>query len=353
MAEENIDKFLDLVIEKKNVLIGIILTSIIVSIIYALTATQLYKTSIYVVPAEEIYINPLNVKDSEGASFTRDSQITTSIAYNLFLTNAQSRRYQRDFFFNTDIFDDFSINLLETNSTPEESFEDFHKNLSFYIQSKVLSRDRREESFVTISLINENSFEAAQVLNAYVDEVIIKTSRELVDGANQLIMNKRDSIIGEINAKLSLAKKITQDRIIQLEEALKIAEELNITDMEINSANHQSIIMNNDNVVNSSPLYLHGSKALNVEIQTLLDRKSEESFVPGLRQLQQRATALDGIKVKYDLVKSAQIDQKAIPTNKRFAPKRKLIVFLGAVFGVFLALLYLLSLSTISRRESQ
>ena len=123
--------------------------------------------------------------------------------------------------------------------------------------------------------------------------------------------------------------------------------------MEINSANHQSIIMNNDNVVNSSPLYLHGSKALNVEIQTLLDRKSEESFVPGLRQLQQRATALDGIKVKYDLVKSAQIDQKAIPTNKRFAPKRKLIVFLGAVFGVFLALLYLLSLSTVSRRESQ
>ena len=160
---------------------------------------------------------------------------------------------------------------------------------------------------MTISFINENSFEAAQVLNAYIDEVIIKTSRELVDGANQLIMNKRDSIIGEINAKLSLSKKITQDRIIQLEEAFRIAEQLNITDMEINSANHQSIIMNNENVVNSSPLYLHGTKALDVEIQTLLERKSEESFVPGLRQLQQRATALDGIKVKYDLVKFIQV----------------------------------------------
>ena len=247
MTEQNIDNFVDLVIEKKNVLISIILASIIVSIIYALTATELYKTSIYVVPAQEISIHPLNVKDSEGASFTRDSQISTSIAYNVFLTNAQSRRYQRDFFFNTDIFDDFSINLLETNSTPEESFEDFHRNLSFYIQSKVISRDRREESFVTISFIHENSFEAAKVLNAYVNGVIIKTSRELVDGANQLIMNKHDSIIGETNAKLRLARSITKDRIIQLQEALKIATKLNITDMEINSTNHQSVIMSDDN----------------------------------------------------------------------------------------------------------
>ena len=352
MTEQNIDNFLDLISEKKNVLVGIILVSILISIIYALSATQLYKTSIFVVPAQEININPLNVKDSKGLSFTRDTQITPSLAYNTFLTNAQSRRYQREFFFNTDIFDGFSINLREINSTPEESFESFHKNLSFYIQSKVLSRDRREESFVTISFIHENSFEAAKILNAYVNEVIIKTSKELVDGANQLIMNKRHSILGETNAKLSLARSITQDRVIQLQEALKIAKELDITEMEINSTSHQSVIMSDDNVVNNIPLYLYGTKALNVEIQTLLDRKSEESFVPGLRQLQQRAAALDDIKVKYHTVRAAQIDQEAIPTNKRFAPKRKLIVFLGGVLGVFIALLYLLTLSTITRRKS-
>jgi chain length determinant protein (polysaccharide antigen chain regulator) len=352
MTEQNIDNFLDLVIEKKKVLLGIILASITVSVIYALTATQLYKTSIFVVPATDIMINSLNVKDSEGRSFTRDSQITPSIAYNTFMTNAQSRRYQREFFFNTDIFDDFSIDLRETHSTIEESFENFHKNLSFYIQSKILSRDKREESFVTISFIHENSDEAAKILNSYTKEVIDKTSRELVDGANQLIMNKYTSILGEANAKLGLAETMTQDRIIQLKEAHKIAKELDIIDMKVNAVNHQSIFMSEDNVVNNVPLYLYGTRALNVEIQALLERKSEESFVPGLRQLQRRAAAVNDIKVKYSSVKAAQIDQEAIPTNKRFAPKRKLIVFLGGVLGVFIALLYLLALTTISRRKS-
>jgi chain length determinant protein (polysaccharide antigen chain regulator) len=122
--------------------------------------------------------------------------------------------------------------------------------------------------------------------------------------------------------------------------------------MKVNAVNHQSIFMSEDNVVNNVPLYLYGTRALNVEIQALLERKSEESFVPGLRQLQRRAAAVNDIKVKYSSVKAAQIDQEAIPTNKRFAPKRKLIVFLGGVLGVFIALLYLLALTTISRRKS-
>ena len=40
-------------------------------------------------------------------------------------------------------------------------------------------------------------------------------------------------------------------------------------------------------------------------------------------------------------VKAAQIDQEAIPTSNRYSPKRKLIVFLGIIFGIFLSLIYI------------
>ena len=218
MTEQNIDNFVDLVIEKKNVLVSIILASIIVSIIYALTATELYKTSIYIIPPQEKDVNALNIKGEDGKSLTTDSQIKSNEVYSIFLVNAQSRKYQRDFFFNNNLSQKF------TDEDPEKAFEDFHKNMSFSLQSKVLSRDVRDEKFLTVSFIHHDSIQAANILNSYIDTVIKKTSTELVNGANKLISNKRDSIQGEVDAKINLARRITQDKIVQLEEALKIAE---------------------------------------------------------------------------------------------------------------------------------
>ena len=262
------------------------------------------------------------------------------------MVNAQSRKYQRDFFFNNNLSQKF------TDEDPEKAFEDFHKNMSFSLQSKVLSRDVRDEKFLTVSFIHHDSIQAANILNSYIDTVIKKTSTELVNGANKLISNKRDSIQGEVDAKINLARRITQDKIVQLEEALKIAEKLNIVEMQINATNQQSVIMSDDNLLNNNPLYLYGSKALKVEIQTLSERRSEDSFVPGLRALQQRVDALDIIKVDLNAVKAAQVDQKALPTSDRHSPKRKLIVFLGTIFGVFLSLLYIFFITTFYRRKS-
>ena len=125
-----------------------------------------------------------------------------------------------------------------------------------------------------------------------------------------LIENKKNSIEGAVSSKIKLARANTQDRIVQLKEALIIADQLNIVDMQINATNQQSVIMSDDNLLNNNPLYLYGSKALRVEIETLLNRKSEESFVPGLRLLQQQAEALNKVKLLPGSVKVAQIDQE-------------------------------------------
>jgi len=346
MKDHNINNFFDIVIEKKKIITSIILLSVFISIFYALTATPLYKTSIYIIPPQEKDINALNIKERNGQSFlTSDDQIKSQDVYNMFMVNAQSRKYQRDYFFKNNLSKKF------TNENPEEAFEDFHKGLSFILDSKVLSRDIREEKFLTVSFIHNDSAQAAMILNSYIDTVIKKTSNELVNGANKLISNKRDSIQGEVDAKIKLARRITQDRIVQLEEALKIAERLNIVEMQINATNQQSVIMSDDNLLNNNPLYLYGSKAIKVEIETLSERMSEDSFVPGLRSLQQQVDALDLIKVNPNAVKAAQVDQKALPTSVRYSPKRKLIVFLGLIFGIFLSLVYIFFISIFYQKD--
>jgi chain length determinant protein (polysaccharide antigen chain regulator) len=111
--------------------------------------------------------------------------------------------------------------------------------------------------------------------------------------------------------------------------------------MAVNASNQQSVILSDENLLNNNPLYLFGTEALEVEIKALSERASEESFVPGLRALQQRVDALNIIKINENDVKAAQIDQEAIPTSNRYSPKRKLIVFLGIIFGIFLSLIYI------------
>ncbi len=341
----NLTNFINTLKEKKRVAQIIVVASLVLSIIYSLTAQKLYKSSIYVIPPQSKYVNMLNVFDDDGKLLI-NREIRVKDVYKVFVLNAQSRKHQRNFFFENELYKHFS----EPNK--EISFEEnFHKKLNFVIDSGVMSREIRDEQFLTISFIHTDPKISAKWLNEYVDMSNKLTSKELADSINELIQNTKNQLVGQALSKRNLAKKTMEDRIIQLEEALKIANQLNITERSSASSNQQSVILSDgENLVAEDPLYLIGSKALMVEIDAIKNRKSAESFIPGLRRIEQRIQSLDSIIVDGNLIKSAEIDQKAIAPSNRFAPKRKLIVLLGTSFGVFLAFIYLLISAFISRK---
>lgn len=341
----NLTNFINTLKEKKRVAQIIVVASLVLSIIYSLTAQKLYKSSIYVIPPQSKYVNMLNVFDDDGKLLI-NREIRVKDVYKVFVLNAQSRKHQRNFFFKNELYKHFS------ESNQEISFEEnFHKQLKFVIDSGVMSREIRDEQFLTISFIHTDPKIAAKWLNEYVDMSNKLTSKELADSINELIQNTKNQLVGQALSKRNLAKKTMEDRIIQLEEALKIANQLNITERSSASSNQQSVILSDgENLVAEDPLYLIGSKALMVEIDAIKNRKSAESFIPGLRRIEQRIQSLDSIIVDGNLIKSAEIDQKAIAPSNRFAPKRKLIVLLGTSFGVFLAFIYLLISAFISRK---
>ena len=158
-------------------------------------------------------------------------------------------------------------------------------------------------------------------------------------------------MIAEIDGKRLLAKKITQDRIKRLEEAFSIAKKLNIVDRVTDSNHSQNVILGGEkNISSDRPLYLYGTKSLRAEIDVLTSRESFEAFIPGLRALEQKAEGLKNIHVNSFDVKSAQIDQPANPPTMRFTPKRKIIVLMGGILGIFVSFLYLLSLMIVRRK---
>ncbi len=342
----NISAIIDRIIDNRRIMIAILVTSLLVSVVIALTQTETYKATAYVIPPESKYTQPLEVFLEDGYRLSRD-ELTPTVVFRTFTLNLQSRKYQRQFFFDNKLYEYFS------ESNYDKSFEkNFHDQLKFDIESKIVSRDFRDELFFTINFIHTDPEQAALWLNDYIDMVDKLTTKDYVDGINILVASSRKAILSEISSKKNLSNQVTLDRIIQLEEALQIAKDLGIKDRESNLSNQQNVILGDDeNLHSKSPMYLYGTQALSAEIRALKERTNSDSFISGLRQLEQKAKSLDSIKVDITDIQTMQIDQKAITPKNRYAPKRKLIVFLGALLGSFIAFLYLMFTFFITRKK--
>ena len=338
MSEEiNLSSIFNRIIQKKSILIGIIAASFILSVIYALNKEETYKAQAYLIPPESRYTQPLNVFLDDGYRLSRE-EITPSTIYRVFMLNLQSRKYQRKYILDNNLHQYFDEKDLDKSFT-----NNIYNNLNFVLESKITSRDFREQQFLTVSFIHTNPEQAASWLNDYIKMVSNITSKDFVDGINILIKNTKKTFESEIISKKNLERKITKDRIVQLEEALIIARELGINDRESGISNQQSVVLSEDETMHSkNPIYLYGTKALNAEIRALQNRKNTDSFISGLRQLEQKVKSLETITVNVSDVRSAQLDQEATIPQTRYAPKRKLIVFIGTFMGGFIAFIYLI-----------
>lgn len=338
----NID-FLGLIKENKTALIGIIVVNIFISLLYALNATKTWTARAYLLPPEDRHVQALNIAAQEVVS--SNYAFSVREVYPVFIRNIQSRKYQREFFFSNDISKYFP------DTKPERAFEEnFHHAIGLKLDAKISQRKTRAENFLTVSYVSTDPAVAAKILNQYIDMVMQRTSKELADTVNTIISNRKKSYEADLVSKTDLAEKITKDKIYRLQEALDIATKLGIRDRQVLSDNSTTINMNQNEITNQSKLYLYGTEALLAEINSLKERKIEAPFVLGLRDLEARIDALDKIRVNVSDIKPASIDQYAVEPSVRTSPKRKQIVFLGTVFGFFLAFIFLLAKSFIFRK---
>ena len=322
----------------------VILINIIIAVVYALNAPEVYTAKAYVLPPENKYIQALNLSASEVGNTKRE--YTVREVYPLVINNIQSRKYQRKFFFEN------NINKLFLNDDIEESFEkNFHEQIGLKLQSKVSQIRMRSQDFLTVSFKSNESVKAATIINDYIDMVLADTAGELARSVNTTITKRINAYEADIDAKRNLAKTIKLDNIARLNEALSIAKELNINEVKMISSDITTIVnLEDESTTDNSKLYLYGTKALKAEIISLESRLSEDPFTTGLRSLEQKIETLKNIKIDENNIKPATIDQRAIPPSMRSEPKRKLIVILGTAFGILLAFLYLITKLFIFRK---
>ena len=101
----------------------------------------------------------------------------------------------------------------------------------------------------------------------------------------------------------------------------------------------------------STPLYYRGYKALNAEIKILKNRKSDDPFISGLRDLQENLALLRSIKIEEEGMHAVTVDQSAYPPKTPIKPNRRLIVSLGTVVGLFLGIFLVFFVSFVQKQK--
>ena len=180
---------------------------------------------------------------------------------------------------------------------------------------------------------------AAQWVNDLTEFLDKETIAMLVEDSQNSITSQIRDIEYTIASKRQMAKQRREDQIVRYHEAAIIADSLGIK-RRVDATNIiQNTQMNVDIATATTPLYYLGYEALMTEISILKNRNTDDPFIAGLRDLQERLTLLSSIKFDKKKMSAVYIDRPAYPPNSPIKPNRRMIVSFATVVGLFSGIL--------------
>ena len=198
----------------------------------------------------------------------------------------------------------------------------------------------KDAEFFSVSIESHDPVFSAKIINDFIDFVNIETVK------NQKLITQRkinEAILDidyAISSKRKMAKKRRRDQILRFQEAKIIAKSLGF-ERRVDATNiiQSTSKASTDITAATTPLYYIGTQALNAEISILKNRVSDDPFIPGLRDLQDRIGFLKTIDLEKLNLDAVLIDQKAYAPKLPIRPNRKLIILSGTTMGLFFGLI--------------
>jgi len=308
---------------RKWLVIAVTLVSTLCSIVYSQQLRSIYKG--------EALLLPPKLKDIQSMNFLVFKQfnggnpgITANEVFSKFKQNLTLITLYKKF-----VQENGLIELLAPGRTPETRDEDIYQGFAKMIKLK------ENNGITSLSIELYDPEIAAQWVNDLIEFIDKETVAMLMDDLKISISSEIRNIEYTIASKRQMAKKRREDQIVRYDEAAKIASNLGIK-RRVDATNIiQNTQMNVDIATATTPLYYLGFEALSIEITVLKDRSSDDPFIAGLRDLQERLTLLRSYKFDEVKISSVQIDQAAYPPNGPISPNRRNIVSIVTVVGLF------------------
>ncbi len=321
------------VVRRKAIILLSLLLSMLLAFAYLFFAVPVYKANAYLLPPQQQNIQGLLI-DYRGIEGIDVSRYTPKGVYRAFLDNLNSQGLHHEFFDNHELIKHYTAGKSTKDINADRVFDElFNERLKVQV-------DKKNTSFVTVSFSDSDPELAAQWLNEIIDFANKRTVHQLFGNVNAAIQSEIGQVRYQLGLKLKFSEQRRSDRITNLKEALSIARTLGIKDTSafpsMADKSQAGLAVNTAQV----PLYMRGSGALETEIAVLESRKSDEPFIGGFRDLQERRAFLEGISIDTDVLSAVTIDAVAKTPYRAERPRKLLLIFaaatLGLIIGVFL-----------------
>ena len=324
---------------KKWLVIGVSVIAALGSVVYALLQPPVYKAEALLLPPKEKDVQSLNVQGVQGVQ-----GVTAARAFAAFKNNLSSRSLQKKFIDEQGLMD-----ILAPGRTPETRDIEILESFAKMIKIEHVKRALENKKGMSVSMESNDPEFAANLVNDYISFFDTETILALSAAARNSLAGQIRDIEYTIASKRQMAKQRREDTILRHEEAAVIAGKLGVRDR-VDTTN---VVQNNQRNISTSstPLYYRGYKALNAEIKILKNRKSDDPFISGLRDLQEILALLSSIKIEAEGMHAVTIDQAAYPPKKRIKPNRRLIVSLSTVVGLFLGIFLVFFVSFVQKQK--
>ncbi len=312
---------------RKWLVVGSAFACGLVAAAYAFFSPPIYES--------KYYISPPTVNDIANLNFGRADRsdlkpFSIDQVYGSFLNNLQSDSQRRAF------FESHFLPSMEPNSVRAPRgvlYDSFSRDLT------IARAANGGEGRWLVSLKSTTPERAMEWVDLYVRQVGESTARELSQNAKKEALVLGRNIQLEIETLRESSRRVRQDDISKIREALNIAKSSGLEDSVVFSGSGTDKLAGDMFEENT---YMRGSKALEAELKNLESRVSNDPFTPGLRKLQKDANFYQQLTAeKFDIAVYRHDGVVDLPLSP-VKPKKVLIIFLGLIVGGVLGSIYAL-----------
>lgn len=298
----------------KTTLFGTWVLFVLSSVVYILTANNVYESSALLFPPNKEELIITNTATPELEQHTPDNVFS---------------RFKTEF-----ILDKYWTTFVKQH---KDYFPDKNTSTTAQVYNNPFKLEKRKDISIDHTRLVYHSGDHAnanKILSDYIEYVknqlvaaVIKQNKKRLE---QTIKNTQEKI--ENLRQLENIK--VKDEMARLNSALEMARKLKITEnvFQKNSKNTSLTVITDSNI----PLYMRGVPVLEAELDALKSRKSNDPYIDKLRELQTKIDRLGKVQFTpekfspFTLVDSVQMSEHPVK------PKRNLILALALVSGGFL-----------------
>lgn len=309
--EINLSDLWQVLLRRKAVVFGVVSVTTAMAVAYILFVTPVYRV-------ETVLRMPLP-EDVQGTGYTQRN------AYEHFIRILKSRSLQQRY-------------LEKYNAAHHGAGARGNKVSGEEFDRVLLIQERNVE--VKVSLEAPDAKSAVEYVNGLVAAANEETIHFLKSSMGNKLDNSKRTLRMQLSVMRQEAKRRRESRIVELEEAARIAERLGIRDHIVATlAAGKSVVL----MSMKGPLYMRGTKALRAEIAVLRERKSDDPFISRVAELKDELAGLKLVPPP-DLshVSSVRILRAATVPGAPINGRKRVMMtalFGGLALGVFAAFL--------------